>query len=295
MRIGVVVLPEQRWVEASARWRALDEMGFDHAWTYDHLAWRTLADGPWFATVPTLTAAALVTSRIRLGTWVASPNYRHPVTFAKELMSLDDVSGGRFELGVGAGGAGFDATVLDGEVLAPRARVDRLAEFVELLDALLTQPSTTWRGAYYSAVEARMLPGCIQRPRLPFVVAANGPRAMAVAARLGQGWATTGPDSDEDDASPASWWRGVGGLCARMDGVLARVGREPAGLRRYLSVDAGGYALSSASAFADAVGRASELGFTDVVTHWPRPDGVYAGDERVLEQVADDLDSLRRL
>ncbi|HZI97226.1 MAG TPA: LLM class flavin-dependent oxidoreductase, partial [Actinomycetales bacterium] len=110
MRIGVVVLPQQRWAEAAARWRALEDMGFDHAWTYDHLAWRSLADEPWFATVPTLTAAALVTSRIRLGTWVASPNYRHPVTFAKELMSLDDVSGGRFELGIGAGGIGFDAT-----------------------------------------------------------------------------------------------------------------------------------------------------------------------------------------
>src|SRR5687768_4817719 len=112
MRVGVIVLPEQRWSDASSRWRRLDEWGFDSAWTYDHLAWRSLADGPWFATVPTLAAAAGVTSRIRLGTFVASPNFRHPVPFAKELMGLDDISGGRFVLGVGAGGTGFDASVL---------------------------------------------------------------------------------------------------------------------------------------------------------------------------------------
>ena len=290
MRIGVVVLPQQRWTEAAARWRAVEEMGFDHAWTYDHLAWRSLADEPWFATVPTLTAAAVVTSRIRLGTWVASPNYRHPVTFAKDLMSLDDVSGGRFELGVGAGGIGFDATVLGGEMLPPRARVDRLGEFVELLDLLLTHPVTSWRGSYYEAVDARMRPGCVQRPRLPFVIAAGGPRSLRIAARFGQGWATTGREGDVD----TPWWDGVAQLSRRMDDVLAETGRDTATLGRYLSVDGGGYALSSRDAFADAVGRARDLGFTDVVTHWPRAEGVYAGDESVLELVAADLDRLRR-
>ena len=289
MRIGVVVLPQQRWTEASARWKAADDMGFDHAWTYDHLAWRSLADEPWFATVPTLTAAALVTSRIRLGTWVASPNYRHPVTFAKDLMSLDDVSGGRIELGVGAGGVGFDATVLGGEVLPPRARVDRLAEFVELLDLLLTQSVTSWHGEYFTADQARMRPGCVQQPRLPIIVAAGGPRSLRIAARFGQGWATTGAESGAD----VPWWDGVAVLSHRMDDVLAEAGRDPATLRRYLSVDGGGYALASAGAFADAVGRARELGFTDVVTHWPRAEGVYAGDAAVLEQVAADLDTLR--
>ncbi len=73
MRLGVVVLPELRWAQARDQWQRLDEWGYHSAWTYDHLAWRSLADGPWFATVPTLTAAALVTTTIRLGTFVASP------------------------------------------------------------------------------------------------------------------------------------------------------------------------------------------------------------------------------
>ena len=78
LRVGLVILPEHRWVEAAPRWRAAEEYGFDHVWTYDHLGWRSLVDGPWFDAVATLTAAATVTGRIRLGTFVASPNFRHP-------------------------------------------------------------------------------------------------------------------------------------------------------------------------------------------------------------------------
>lgn len=89
IRIGVIILPEQDWDTDRDRWERADSYGFDHAWTYDHLAWRTMADGPWHATVPTLVAAALVTERIRLGTLVITPNFRHPVPLAKELMTLD--------------------------------------------------------------------------------------------------------------------------------------------------------------------------------------------------------------
>src|SRR5699024_10511706 len=119
-------------------------------------------------------------------TWVASPNFRHPVPFAKDVMGLDDISEGRLLLGVGAGGTGFDAEVL-GPPVTPRVRADRFEEFVELLDVLLRDPVTTWSGTHFEAHGARMLPGCVQQPRVPFVVAANGPRALRVAARHGQG------------------------------------------------------------------------------------------------------------
>ncbi len=288
MRLGVIILPEQRWSDAEARWRRLDEWGFDSAWTYDHLAWRTLADGPWFATVPTLTAAAMVTDRIRLGTFVASPNFRHPVPFAKELMSLDDVSAGRFVLGVGAGGTGFDASVLGAEDLSAGQRVDRFAEFVELLDVLLTSPCTSYDGSWFRAVEARMQPGCVQQPRMPFVVAANGPSAMRVAAVHGQAWVTPGVTPAEDGEE--RWWSGVANASSRLDAALEAVGRQPADLERYLSLDASGiFALSSLEHIRDALGRAASLGFAECVVHWPRADGVYAGDESVLELVAADV------
>jgi len=277
MRVGVVLLPQPRWGTACRDWQRVESLGFDHAWTYDHLSWRSLVDEPWFATVPLLAAAAVATTRIRLGTWVASPNFRHPVTFAKELMTLDDLSGGRFTLGVGAGGTGFDATVLGGAVLPARERVDRLAEFTGLLDELLTHERTTVRGERYSAVDARMLPGCVQRPRLPFVVAANGPRTLAVAVRHGAGWATTGPEG----VVGADWWGAVAALVRQLEDLGG------GGLDRYLSLDSGGvYALSSLETYRDAVGRAAEFGFTDVVVHHPRAEGSYAGSVDVLEAVA---------
>jgi alkanesulfonate monooxygenase SsuD/methylene tetrahydromethanopterin reductase-like flavin-dependent oxidoreductase (luciferase family) len=285
VRVGIVILPEHRWQQAAPRWRAAEEYGFAHAWTYDHLGWRTLVDGPWFDAVPTLTAAATVTGRIRLGTFVASPNFRHPVSFARSLLSLDDISGGRFVLGVGAGTIrGYDNLVLGGQELPPKVRVDRFAEFVELTDALLTGERTSYAGTYFTAVEARSAPGCVQRPRVPFVVAANGPRSMGLAARFGQGWVTTGAPHTGD---VAGWWRAVAERAERFDEVLAAHGRDRAAVDRFVSVDSSGvYSLVSVEAFRDALGRASELGFTDVVVHWPRPDGVFAGNESVLERVA---------
>ena len=300
MRIGIVLLPQDRWSQARERWRRAEEYGFDHAWTYDHLAWRSLADELWFATVPLLAAAGAVTERIRLGTWVASPNFRHPVPFAKDVMGLDDISGGRFLLGLGAGGDGYDAAVL-GPPPTRGERVARFAEFVGLLDELLTEPVTDRAGERYTAHGARMIPGCVQSPRVPFVVAANGPRAMRVAARHGQGWATYGPPSAGGGASSESiapeweaWWSGLGDLVARFEDAARETGRDPATIDRYLNVDASPrFALESVDVFEESVGRARALGFTDVVVHWPRAEGVYAGSEAVLEAAAARLETLR--
>jgi len=285
MRYGLVILADQRWQQASRRWRLAEDYGFDHAWTYDHLGWRSLVDGPWFDAVPTLAAAATVTRRIRLGTLVASPNFRHPVSFMRQLTALDDISEGRMVLGLGAGAGlpSFDSHVLGTPALSPRQRVDRYAEFAELLDLLLRNDHVTWSGRYYAAVDARNLPGCVQRPRIPLVMAADGSRSIELAARLGDGWVTTGSQA----ASPARWWRAVGDSLRRFRDALAAAGREPSEVPTYLSLDASGvYALASPACFTDAVGRAGELGFSDVITHWPRPAGPYAGHESVLEAVA---------
>jgi alkanesulfonate monooxygenase SsuD/methylene tetrahydromethanopterin reductase-like flavin-dependent oxidoreductase (luciferase family) len=291
VRIGIVILPDQRWSVASRRWRQAEEWGFDHAWTYDHLGWRDLVDGPWFDAVPTLTAAATVTSRIGLGTFVASPNFRHPVHFAREITALDDISAGRTLLGVGAGGAGFDAEVLGGPPLTPRERVDRFAEFLTLLDQLLRNDRTHFEGSYYQAVDARTTPGPVQQPRPPLLVAANGPRALRLAAKLGDGWVTTGAQAVEDEEA---WWRSVAEVSDRFGEALEKAGRPGDAVGRYLSLDSSPvFSLSSPEAFTDAVGRAAGLGFTDVLTHWPRASSWYAGDEKVLETVAGLLPRLR--
>ena len=142
MRIGVLILPELPWSTAQSLWRRAEELGFDHAWTYDHLAWRSLRDAPWFGAMPTLAAAAVVTTRMRLGTLVASSNFRHSVSFAKEIITLDDVSAGRFTLGIGAGGDGWDATMLGQRAWSRRERAERFVEFGHLLDRLLRDPAT---------------------------------------------------------------------------------------------------------------------------------------------------------
>ena len=285
MRFGLTILAELRWSEAAPMWRRAEELGFDHAWTYDHLVWGGLPDSPWYGTVPTLTAAAMVTSRIALGTFVSSPNYRHPVTFMRDLLALDDISGGRLVCGIGAGGD-IDAAILGGQPLTPGERFDRFCEFTELLDRLLTQDHVSHRGTYFSAVDARTRPGPVQHPRIPFVMAANGPRSLRLAVEHGAGWVTTGPKVE----TLAEWWAALVEMCRRLDEALATAGRDPATLERHLSLDSSPqFALESVGAFEQMVGRADELGFTDVITHWPRPDGPYAGDVSVLERVACDV------
>ena len=283
-----MILPEDRWWAAEPKWRAAEDLGFDYAWTYDHLGWRSLVDGPWFSAIPTLTAAAMVTSRIRLGTFVASPNYRHPVSFMRELITLDDVSDGRLVLGVGAGTASpaYDTTVLGERELSTKERADRFVEFVEALDGLLLHDKHEHQGTHYAAVGARNLPGSVQQPRLPFLVAANGPRTMRLAVRQGAGWLTTGRPAETLE----QWWSGVAELSAMFDETLATLGRDPSTVQRHLSLDAAPvYSLTSAEAFADAAGRAGELGFGDITVHWPRSEGPYAGREQVLETVAADV------
>jgi len=286
MRFGITILPEDSWTETAPRWRGAEELGFDHAWTYDHLVWAGLPDSPWFGALPTLAAAAAVTSRIRLGTFVSSPNYRHPYVFWRDLLALDDISRGRLLCGLGTGGD-LDAQVL-GDELGLRERVDRFHEFVEALDRLATQDHVDLAGRFYRTVDARTLPGSVQRPRVPFVVAANGPRVLRLAVRFGQGWVTYGLGGD----TLQEWWDGVGSLSRRLDDAEAQAGRTDP-LDRYLSLDgAPRFSLESVGLFEEMVGRAAELGFSDVVTHWPRREGVYAGSEAVLREVASRLGSL---
>ncbi len=272
-----------------------EEYGFDHAWSYDHLSWRSLADQPWHATIPTLTAAATVTDRIGLGLFVASPNFRHPVPFAKELATLDDIAGGRVLLGVGSGGTGFDAYVLGQHELTPTERHARFLEFVDALDVLLRfeEPGSggiSFAGDWYTANGARMVGAPSRPPRMPLLIAANGPKTIRYAAARGDGWVTTGGNEEDRE----QWWSGIATLARRFDDDYAASGRED-DVARILSVDTEShYSLASAEEYEDAVRRAASLGFTDVVAHWPREAGIYAGRESVLDEIAGMLSTARQ-
>ena len=289
MRLSTVILPVFPWAEGRDVWRRAEQLGFHAAYTYDHLSWTSFRDRPWFGAVPTLAAAAAVTRRLRIGTLVTSPNFRHPVTLAKDLMSIDDLSAGRLVVGVGSGGTGFDATVLGGPPWTPRERADRFGEFVPMLDRLLRHPATTEQGRYYSAVEARMIPGCVQRPRPPLLVGASGPRSYRLAAQYGEGWVTFGDPGRTGAASGATDRLAVRSQLEGLRLACADRGRSFDTIGRVLLQSPGGdRPLASLDAFVDWAGSYRSLGITELVVHWPIPDSVFAGDQGVFERIATD-------
>jgi alkanesulfonate monooxygenase SsuD/methylene tetrahydromethanopterin reductase-like flavin-dependent oxidoreductase (luciferase family) len=288
VRVGVCIIPTDPWPTAVDQARHVEALGFDHLWTYDHLSWQHYRDEPWFGAIPWLTGLAGVTERIRLGTLVCSPNFREPLTLAKDAIALDHVSGGRFVLGVGAGGVGWDATVYGGEPIAPAARTARFAEMVEALDGLLTHGTYSYAGDHYVIADARTLPGPLQRPRLPLAVAAAGPKALAVTARYGDAWITIGDPWHDDSAAGIE--RAVRDQVHRLEDACAAIGRDPAALDRILLTGAGDdRPLASVDAFADYAGRFADVGVTDLVLHHPR-----AGDPH-WDDPPDSLDRVAAL
>lgn len=287
--LSVLVLPDRDPAAFVADVRAAEQLGVRTVWTYDHLTWTPLKDRPWHAAVPMLAAAAVSTTRVRLGTQVATPNYRHPVTFAKEIMTLDHLSGGRLDIGVGAGAEGADAAVLGDPPRALPERAERFAEWLGLLDHLLTHDVSTVRGERYSAVEARQIPGCLQRPRVPLTVAATGPRALALAARHGQGWVTYGAYRRQD--APADWFAAVEKQGRRLDAVLDAVsdsGGRPLGAPRRIAQVALDmtWPFESPGRYADFAGRLRDAGFDEITLHWPRRDDARGMPSEALEHVA---------
>jgi alkanesulfonate monooxygenase SsuD/methylene tetrahydromethanopterin reductase-like flavin-dependent oxidoreductase (luciferase family) len=289
------MLPTDPWPQAVERARHLEALGYDHLWTYDHLSWRRYRGRPWFAAMPWLTGMAGATSRIRLGTMVASPNLRHPVTLAQEAVTGDHVSGGRFILGVGAGGVGFDSTVFGREPLTRGELTARLAEFVALLRRLFDEPSVSHQGTYYTVNEACIEPASIQRPRVPLAIAAGGKRGLALAAKFADAWITYGDPSNRDLTAKGTA-DVVRAQTRLLEEACATIGRDPSAIRRiYLIGNTEERPLASASAFDDFVGRYAAIGFTDLVFHYPRADDpVWDEPEAIVDEIAIEVLPRRR-
>ena len=283
MRLSTVILPAQRWATARDHWRRADEYRLHAGYTYDHLSWRSFRERAWFAMIPTLCAAAAATSSIRLGPLVTSPNFRHPLVLAKDLLALDDLSDGRLIVGVGSGGTGFDATVLGGGPWSTGERHERFEEFTRVLDTLLREPASTIDARFYPVVDSRQLPGPVQLPRPPLYLSALGPKSLRLAAQLAEGWVSFGASSARDDTSTFDAVRHQVDL---LDEALADEGRAGPSMQRLL-LDFGGdeRPLASFDAFLDWAGRYRELGIDEVVVHWPMPDSPYDYDAAVFERI----------
>lgn len=288
--MGVLLLPTDTWTEAVARARRLEALGYDHLWTYDHLSWRRYRGRPWFSALPWLTGMAGATERIRLGTMVTTPNLRHPVTLAQDAITLDHVSAGRFVLGVGAGGVGFDSTVFGHDALTARELVARLDEFVTLLARLFAEPEVSHDGTYFTVREALIRPDSVQRPRIPLAIAAAGPRALGVVARYGDAWITFSAAGNEE-LTPDRAAEITRAQTHRLDDACAAIGRDPSTISRiYLVGHTAERPLASTAAFADFASRYAEIGFTDLVFHHPRPDDpVWDEPESIVDEIATEV------
>ena len=287
MRIGLVILPTDRWQVAQRQWKWADDAGFSTAWTYDHIRWGGMPDGPWHGAVPVLAAAAATTSRIRLGTLVATPNFRHPVTLARDALALDDLSGGRLDLGLGPGSEGFDASALGQPPWSPADRLERFAEFLEVLQPIVEgapTERTTLRTAHYAANEAPSTPGSVQRP-LPLTIAAGGRKGLRLAVAHGRNWVTIGPTGPVE-RTPATVLDAVRHQQVLLAEACADARRDPASIGKILLWMPYEPHITSADQFDELAAPYIELGFDQFVLHHPDQTGPFGGDVTAFEAIA---------
>jgi alkanesulfonate monooxygenase SsuD/methylene tetrahydromethanopterin reductase-like flavin-dependent oxidoreductase (luciferase family) len=287
VQVGLVILPTDRWTQARQQWEWADGAGFTTAWTYDHVRWGGMPDGPWHAALPVLAAAAEVTHQVRIGTLVATPNFRHPVPLARDALALDDISGGRLDLGLGPGSGGLDATALGQVPWSNTERLDRFEQFLEVLEPIVhgsANHHTTVTTAHYAADAAPSTPGAVQQP-LPLSIAAGGARGLGLAVRYGAQWVTIGPTA-AGPRTPDRVLTAVTGQCQALELACARAGRDLATLGKVLLWTPTETVFESAQHFTDLFGPYEALGFTQVVIHHPEQTGPYRGSIRVFEEIA---------
>ncbi len=201
MRFAFKTAPQHTtWTDMLEVWRAADDIDvFESGWTFDHF-YPIFSDttGPCLEGWTTLIALAQATSRLRLGTLVTGIHYRHPAVLANMAATLDIISEGRLELGIGAGWNEQESGAYGIELGTPRQRSDRFEEACQVLIGLLSQETTTFAGRYYQLVDARNEPKGVQRPHPPICIGGSGERrTLLTAARFAQHWNFVGGTPDE--------------------------------------------------------------------------------------------------
>jgi F420-dependent oxidoreductase-like protein len=237
------------WADFLDVWRAADEIDvFESAWTMDHFYPLTPPlDGTHLESWTVLAALAQATKRLRLGCMVNGMHYRHPAVTANAAVTVDHISGGRFNLGLGAGWFESESNAYGIPLGSLKERFDRFDEGLEVITSLLNNEFTNFSGHYYQLTNARCEPKPVQS-RLPIVVGGKGPkRTLPAAARWADMWDLVGP------GSPANW-KSTSEL---LDECCAAIGRNPSQIRRSVHLlwpeEADPSALAaSAAEYADA-------------------------------------------
>jgi F420-dependent oxidoreductase-like protein len=192
LRWGVKTAPQHTTYDAMlAVWQEADRTpAFEHAWLFDHFApIQGDLDGPCFEGWTLLAALAAQTSRLRLGLMVAGNTYRHPAIHAHMAATVDVISNGRLDFGVGAGWNEYEHQSMGIPLYAPGERIRRLGEACEITRRLWTQRLTDFEGRYYQLTQARCEPKPIQKPYPPFVIGGGGEQlTLRVVAQYADVW-----------------------------------------------------------------------------------------------------------
>ena len=275
MRIGLDVSQHQlTWPELLERVGLAEDAGFDGAWVFDHF--KPLygdPSGPCLEAWTLLAALAARTQRIRLGALVTGVTYRHPAVLAAEAVTVDHVSGGRLEVGMGAAWFAEEHHQLGIEFPGASERAHRLDEALSVMRALWTTDDSSFEGRYYQLRGATYGPRPVQQPHPPIWVGAGGERLMLpLVARHADMWHGFGPPAELARKS------------ALIDEHARRAGRDPASIGRSTQ-------LSLSEPWDEVRRRVDELadaGFSYLVASWPRE-----GRGRVEELAATLLPELR--
>lgn len=289
LRFHVQLLPSVPWDELRRRVLWLEELGVEAVALADHFVDWTNPASPWFEAWSVLPALAEATSTIRLTTVVTQIPLRHPAMLARQVLTLDHISHGRIELGLGTGltiDPSYRMAGLPNWTAAER--VARFGEYVDLVGQLLAQEETTYAGRFYQVDGALMNPRPVQQPRPPLLAAALGPRMMRHAAQFADSWNSLSfcPTFAEQLAETAQ-------RCQEMDAICAAIGRDPATLRRsYTMFDAearprGGTIAyyESPERFVEQVSRIVALGISDIGLYYPLDTAQLPMFERIAREV----------
>jgi len=261
------------------RWRYFEELGFDSVWDCDHFQQPSRPQGPYFEGWTLLAALAAQTSRIRIGVLVSCNTFRHPALLAKEAVTVDHVSNGRLELGIGAGWYVPEHQAFGLDFPDTAELVGRFREAVEIVDLLMRQDVTSYSGTYYQLKDAPFRPGPIQKPRPPLTLGAHGPKMLRIVAEYADRWNSHGPVDE------------IAKRNTILDQHCAAIGRDPKSIIRSLY----GWATllptdpwQSVDAFEQVIGSYREAGINEFIIDAP-------GEEQlsVLERVA--VNALPRL
>ncbi|NKB59697.1 MAG: LLM class flavin-dependent oxidoreductase [Alphaproteobacteria bacterium] len=293
LRFQVITLPGPSWDKVLANFKYVEELGFDLVTTGDHFVDWNNPILPWFEAWTLLAAIARETTRIRIATYVTQFPLRNPAMLARQALTVDHISGGRLEVGLGTGltiDPAYDMIGIPN--YAAKERVARFREYVEIVDRLLVNETTLFEGEFYSVKDAVMNPRPVQTPRPPLVIAALGPVMLKIAAQFADNWNSMSFEAEFEAQLEETRVR-----IARVDAACEALDRDPASLRRsFLMFDpasrAGGGSITyyeSERVFTDRVEALLKLGISEIGLYFPTVDAQRPMFEKIATEIIPDL------